>query len=504
MPPYINDEKNASDRARFFFCFLRFFVDFSPECDRINIGCNFSSGTVPAPGRRSPKGMNSVKSPSALKAVNHLIEGSAVILIGGIILWKQTDFLLLTVFVISLLVAIGGVAKLIGWIFQKPKKSQALFLSLLYMGLGVIMMFLPEISLYVLPVLFSAYLMMNGAVKLVDTLLIIRNKSGELFYSLIPSIFYLTFALILLFSPHYHIRTVLILIGIYCVLLGLTYIMDFVRSVIPTRAQQKIRRKVRITLPIFLAAFIPHTVLTKLNEFLSKESRNAEEFEDIAGKKEERKPDLEIFIHVASDGFCAIGHCDICFDGEVIAYGNYDEAASTPMGIGPGVLLISNKYDYIPFCLNFNKTTIFSFGLILDEPQKESIRKRIQTIKSVLVPWIPDSNPANANIFAAQFCREYGAKCYKFSKGKFKTYFVMSTNCVLLADSIVCAAGTDILNINGIISPGTFYDYLEAEFLKKDSMVISRSVYRMPITSEDIRRMDEAPSVSEKFSIPQE
>ena len=36
------------------------------------------------------------------------------------------------------------------------------------------------------------------------------------------------------------------------------------------------------------------------------------------------------------------------------------------------------------------------------------------------------------------------AACIKFTSSKFKTYFVMSTNCVLLADTIVGTAGTDI------------------------------------------------------------
>ena len=66
-----------------------------------------------------------------------------------------------------------------------------------------------------------------------------------------------------------------------------------------------------------------------------------------------------------------------------------------------------------------------------------------------------------------------------FKSGKFKTYFVMTTNCVLLAESIVCQAGTDILNLTGIISPGTFYDYLDREFLRPGSMVISREAYRL-------------------------
>ena len=121
----------------------------------------------------------------------------------------------------------------------------------------------------------------------------------------------------------------------------------------------------RISLPVFLAAFIPHTVLTKLNQFLAGgKERKAGDFENLDHKKSNRPPELEIFIHVANDGFCAIGHADICYEGELIAYGNYDEASSNPLGFGDGVLIVTNKKQYIPFCLKFNKTTIFSFRCV--------------------------------------------------------------------------------------------------------------------------------------------
>ena len=54
----------------------------------------------------------------------------------------------------------------------------------------------------------------------------------------------------------------------------------------------------------------------------------------------------------------------------------------------------------------------------------------------------------------------------KFSSSEFKTYFVLSTNCVLLADSIVGKAGTDILSPQGFIVPGTYQDYLDLEYYK--------------------------------------
>ena len=47
----------------------------------------------------------------------------------------------------------------------------------------------------------------------------------------------------------------------------------------------------------------------------------------------------------------------------------------------------------------------------------------------------------------------------------------------MLADSIIGKSGSDLLKMSGIITPGTYYEYLNREFRKKNSMVISRTIY---------------------------
>ena len=431
------------------------------------------------------------KDASRRKRLRHLALGTVSLGLGVLLLWKQTGFFLPAVSVLALLILLGGIARLWNWAAQKPRKPQELFLGLICLLLGGVMARFPSVTLYAAPFLFSAYLMLNGIVKLVDTALSMKERSEELIFCLIPAAFYLTFAGILLFLPQAHVRAVLICAGIYCLLLGGTYILDYVHSRIPA-ARRGLRRRLRIGLPALFSALIPHSVLLRLNGFLS-QGREPEEFEDLVGGKSGEKPDLELFIHVsATHPFMAIGHCDIWFDGELIAYGNYDEAAQRPLGMGPGVLLISNKYDYIPFCLEFNQTTIFSFGLRLNPAQKSAVRARIREIKEQLLPWDPEELPANRKRFAARLQREQGARFYKFRSGRFGTYFVMSANCALMADWILSAAGTDILTLNGSLSPGAIYDYLEAEFLKKGSMVVSRNVYRLPLTARQLREQDRA------------
>ncbi len=65
--------------------------------------------------------------------------------------------------------------------------------------------------------------------------------------------------------------------------------------------------------------------------------------------------------------------------------------------------------------------------------------------------------------YSYQLKHKADASLYMFTSSKFKTYFVLSTNCVLLADSIVGEAETDIPSPKVLPSLG-LSDHLDLEF----------------------------------------
>ena len=44
-------------------------------------------------------------------------------------------------------------------------------------------------------------------------------------------------------------------------------------------------------------------------------------------------------------------------------------------------------------------------------------------------------------------------------------------------DDILGNSGMDILSLNGIITPGTYYNYFNKEINRKNSCVISKNIY---------------------------
>ena len=47
----------------------------------------------------------------------------------------------------------------------------------------------------------------------------------------------------------------------------------------------------------------------------------------------------------------------------------------------------------------------------------------------------------------------------------------------MVANSILKTIGKQIFNINGIITPGAYYDYCNKRFMMKNTNVISRKIY---------------------------
>ena len=199
---------------------------------------------------------------------------------------------------------------------------------------------------------------------------------------------------------------------------------------------------------------------------------------------------MEVFVHTSANGFNRMGHVDLYYNGKVISYGNYDKSSERFFTmIGDGVVFTTNRDKYIPFCIEHSKKTIFAFGLKLTDKQKQNIDDAINKIFDNLHEWESPYQEALTKSktkrikenkyqdYASKLYQATTAKFYKFKSGKYKKYFVLGINCCSLADNIIGKSGIDLLKMYGIITPGAYYEYLNREFQKKNSMVVSRKIY---------------------------
>ena len=369
--------------------------------------------------------------------------------------------------------------------FQEKSRRENIFITLAKLFLAVILfdsVILQGIALYFLVIAIGSYQLCTGLISLITWLIYRKNHIRPRVNYLFDALWMMGFGLYSVSPFHDATNFELLLLGFYLIMLGASSVRDgfFFEKV---RSNPKLKRRMRMTLPIFVTALIPINTLRKWNETLA--THQTEESQVHSERKNEKSVDLEIFIHASeSSFFLAMGHVDICYQGQVISYGSYDPHSERLFGtIGDGVFFKANREKYIELCKRESQKTLFAYGLSLSEQQKKAIEERLKEIENLLIPWEPSSQLMKRregeikHTYSYQLKHEADASLYKFKSSKYKTYFVLSTNCVLLADSIVGEAGTDILSPQGFIVPGTYQDYLDLEFKKPGGIVVSRSVY---------------------------
>lgn len=417
----------------------------------------------------------------------------AALLTLGIIIVSQREVLItpLAYFAAAVLMIHGGrnLASFIahgGKLGEKRKKSK-LFTAITNIVLGVLIVVLPELTFALAAYVLAAYLLFNGASKLADFIVAKLNNYPGHYTELFAFLFYLVFV-ILIFATDLRNDTFLIISGVYCILFGAETISDAVKLMIPQRVKNSLKRHIRISPPVYVSTFMPLGTLRYINEYISLNDRLPEFHGDDRG--DGTPPDIEIMVHVSNNGSGKVGHLDLYFDGEVISYGNHDHASHRLFGVfGDGVMFTAEKETYLDFSVTHDRQIVFSYGLRLTDEQLGEVRKEVAALKAETFPWKPpyqaacDEKGADSvkitdyHDYCSELWNGTHADFYKFRGGKFRTYSILSTNCVLLTDSILGKAGTDIVCIGGIASPGIYFDYLERLYMTEKTMVISKTMY---------------------------
>lgn len=411
---------------------------------------------------------------SAYIETNNYLAFSLVYIVSGLLTLICKDVLFSSLVSIILLVMLLQCLKgLIGLIVNRKETKLNIIVSIVNTVLLLIALYFVDIPMALLIMIFAFYLLLNGIVKFINYYLYRKDNERVRKMELLGGILYTTFGVLAFFSPKIHMKTMLNIIGIYLVLIGIEYFFDFLD-------QKNIHiKRIRIPLPAIVDAFIPFSILKRINKLKVKE---------VDLNKKEEEVQLEIFVHVSEKGMGKFGHVDLCYKNQVISYGNYDkDTRKLKEGFGSGVVFTANKKKYVPFCIEESEKTLFTFGIKLTNKEQEKIEKELEKIKDNLIEWYPayvrdkklkkKINEDDYKDYSSMLYKKTKAKFYKFKTGKMKTYFVLGTNCGTLVDKILRSSGIDVLRPSGIITPGTYYDFLEREYMKKESRVVSKKIY---------------------------
>ena len=415
-----------------------------------------------------------------------LAQGFLFVLLGLILMVTGTWLPVKVIRLVLFLAWIATVLDLVLRIFKKSQSTDTLgvaLVKLLVLGYLLGSNLATDVPIYILALVIGVYQIFHASINLVTYVLYRKNKIRPRFRLLLDGLVLVFLGGTSLLSSTGNSVFQLFVLGAYFFLYGVSNIRDgflFEEEI----GKNHLKRRIRISLPIVLAALIPARTLAKVNKFMQE---NADEREDIhlGMVKSGKTAELEIFVHTAETSlFSAIGHVDICYQGRVISYGNYDPSSETLFGmVGDGVLYFCDRDKYIDLCKRESQKTLFGYGIDLTPEMEKAVQKKLAELKQLTIPWEPSADKIMTGdgkedyTYAYKIRHETDGELYKFIKSKFKSYFVLSTNCVLLADTIVGQAGTDILSPKGFIAPGTYQAYLDREFEKPNSIVVSKHVY---------------------------
>lgn len=382
----------------------------------------------------------------------------------------------------------NGVFKLLGWYWSGFTRKSDLINGLFTLSFGAVLIFYGFLPEWIIRTCFGWYALFAGTAMLVQNAISFSNGVRVTFLSLVLMIGYLALGVLVLFTPRIPSWMLMHFFGMYLLLLGFRFLVDAFDGF---SRHYGWKRMVRISLPPMIAALILDYALSQINAKLMR----GQDYQPELPSKDKHPALLKAMVHIGPEGIQKVGHFSFAWKGLVYSYGNYDAASGRMFGLlGDGVYFNVELERYLKNICRYERNTIFEFSIAVSKEQEESIEEKLQQIRSNAYRWYCPIEKASAYANEELYEKDYpsrlhyrtGAKFYKIRKGKFKTYWVTGDNCVSFSDVILGSVGADVLSMRGIITPGTYFDYLNQEYAKENSPVVDLVIHPAAELAEGI------------------
>lgn len=343
-----------------------------------------------------------------------------------------------------------GLIQIIIFLKRKDFSYFNLIFILINLFMSLLIILWPNFYIKLLPIIIGLYILIIGIARLM-TIFIYRQIPESKINILINSIIHFTFSIILIFYHNIGIKSFTFIIGIYLILLGISYI--------PKGSHHKNNIKI-VQIPTLIQSLKPYNDFIKID------------FEHYNNKNSDISVDIEVLIHVRRNRRGVFGHADFIYHNKVYSYGNYDvRTHKLSDAIGEGVLIEVDKNKYIEYCKKFGKS-LFSFGIKLNDDERKQVEERFQKIMNNT--YIFPKSDVIKNSYIDKLSQYAETTFYKFKDGYYKHYFFLNYNCVKFIEEII---SPNLLDFTSIKTPGTLYTHLEEAYLEKNSKIVRKIIY---------------------------
>ena len=411
----------------------------------------------------------------AYTPVSMFLEALALLIIGILFLTNPEGMLRFVVSAVHILAWITALNSLLKWLVKRDEHRPSLFHALLMLGFAVFLSAHPAFIASSASWIFAVWILFNALAKYIYAYQLWKTKSRGGVWTLLQGILYSLFALSLCSDLAGSAVSLSRLLGLYAIVSFMFALIDATRELLGTDINGKrVKQRVRFKPPVLLTALLPMRLLRMLDD-------PDEEAEVAKWTRQETVlqnplPNLEIFLHLGKTAAFGFGHMDIALEGKAYSFGSYDSTSSHLFGaFSDGVFFEADRDPYLQYALTHEKQRLIGYGIVLSEAQKTAVLNKINEFLHQSRRWYPSAEKTPEPKLLEQ---EAQAEFYKIGQGPFKTYNVLTTNCVAVANMLSGSGGVDLMNPQGIITPGTYSEFLDRQFRRKKSIVVSRTVYK--------------------------
>ncbi len=372
---------------------------------------------------------------------------------------------------------VSGVLSIGSYVLSpKQRLRTTLLRGLLSLAAALALLCFPRMLGAGLGMLVGIWALLNAVISLGFCVQLLLTRSAGWAWHLLVALVTLLFAALLVFRPFAGLPAATSVCGVYFVLYAAGSFSDFLREAFASDiGGGRVKRRLRIALPVLATAFIPKRLVTTVNDVLQPAAKP-----DARVSAARRPHRLEVFFHLGQQVAAGFGHVDICLDDTVYSYACYDQRSTRLFTLlSDGVFMHCEREAYIRYSTQVEKKTLMGFVMALTDEQAKAVRQKAGELLSACTPWEPrrDVKIPLSEDYTYLMQRETGCVYGKVTRGPYRKYNLLRTNCVALAELLVGAAGMDLLQGNGIVTPGSYLQYLDSQLALRHSAVIEKNVY---------------------------
>lgn len=330
--------------------------------------------------------------------------------------------------------------------------------------------------------LFSFYMLFNAFAEFVQMILNFQERSASAWQHLLMTVLYGGLSLAAFLMRHWQNETLIMrLFG--CYLLTQAWQLFYQLFVSSRPASSRATYLKRWTsMPVYVVSVLPSLILRRI---LSRKMKGTKL--NFDQHKNDEPVNLRVFIHTGLKDEQIFGHMTFAYKGVMFSYGNYDKSEEKLFRtIGPGVIFTAPADIYVNNCCIYEGSTLFEYGLHLNEEQEAKLQATLERIHARTYRWYCPLEKAFHGLksfdkykddYVNRLWYRTGAKFRKFYGTRWKTYWVFGDNCSLFAAELLSQIGAGILasSGSGVCTPGEYFQFFEEAYSNPSSNVVYRS-----------------------------